>query len=108
MTSEHVLSVVEHLLALSSNDHTRTSTTSRVRTFLRFLHWSELNSKDLAQFVLHTPCYRSAHLPPRLAWEDIRRAIDAIDVTTPVDGWNRAILLLAATTGLRNKELRSA
>jgi integrase/recombinase XerD len=107
MTSEHVLSVVEHLLALSSNDHTRTSTTSHVRTFLRFLHWSELNGQDLARFVPHTPCYRSAHLPPWLAWEDVRRAIDAIDVTTPVDVRNRAILLLAATTGLRNKELRS-
>jgi site-specific recombinase XerD len=107
MTSEHVLSVVEHLLALSSNDHTRTSTTSHVRTFLRFLNWSELNGQDLARFVPHTPCYRLAHLPPRLAWEDVRRAIDAIDVTTPVDVRNRAILLLAATTGLRNKELRS-
>ena len=37
MTGEHVLAVVEHLLALSSNDYTRTSTTSYVRTFLRFL-----------------------------------------------------------------------
>jgi site-specific recombinase XerD len=107
MTSEHVLSVVEHLLALSSNAHTRTSTTSHVRTFLRFLRWSDLNDQDLARSVPHTPCYRLAHLPPRLAWEDVRRAIDAIDVTTPVLVRNRAILLLAATTGLRNKEIRS-
>jgi len=107
MTSEHVLSVVEHLLALSSNAHTRTSTTSHVRTFLRFLRWSDLNDQDLARSVPHTPCYRLAHLPPRLAWEDVRRAIDAVDVTTPVLVRNRAILLLAATTGLRNKEIRS-
>jgi len=107
MTSEHVLSVVEHLLALSSNDHTRTSSMSHVRMFLRFLHWSKLNDQDLARSVPRTPCYRLAHLPPRLAWEDVRRAIDAVDVRTPVDVRNRAILLLAATTGLRNKELRS-
>jgi integrase/recombinase XerD len=107
MTREHVLSVVEHLLALSSNDHTRTSNTSHVRIFLRFLHWSKLNDQDLARSVPHTPCYRLAHLPPRLAWEDVRHAIDAVDVRTPVDVRNRAILLLAATTGLRNKELRS-
>jgi integrase/recombinase XerD len=107
MTSEHVLAVVEHLLALSSNPYTRTSTTSYVRAFLRFLHWSDLNGQDLARFVPRTSCYRLAHLPPHLAWEDVRRAIDAIDVATPVDVRDRAILFLLATTGLRNKELRS-
>ena len=54
-----------------------------------------------------TPCYRLAHLPPRLAWEDIGRAIDAIDVTSSKGVRDRAIVLLFATTGIRNKELRS-
>jgi site-specific recombinase XerD len=45
-------------------------------------------------------------LPPRLAWEDVRRTIDAIDATTPSGVRDRALLLLLATTGLRNKELR--
>ena len=107
MTGEHVLALVQHLLSLSANDYTRSSTTSYVRTFLRFLQWSELNSQDLARFVPRTPCWRLAHLPPRLAWEDIQRAIDAIDVTTPSGMRDRALLLLLATTGLRNKELRS-
>ena len=75
--------------------------------FLRYLRWSGLNNQDLARFVPHTPRYRLAHLPPRLAWADVRRAIDALDVTTSVGIRNRAILLLVATTGLRNKELRS-
>jgi integrase/recombinase XerD len=106
MTGEHVLALIGHFLALSSNDYTRSSTTSYVRTFLRFLHWSELNSQNLARFVPRTPCWRLAHLPPRLAWEDIRRAIDAIDVTTPSGMRDHALLLMFATTGLRNKELR--
>jgi site-specific recombinase XerD len=107
MTGEHVLAVVEHLLALSSNNYTRTSTTSYIRTFLRFLHWCDLTCQDLARFVPRTPCYRLAHLPPRLAWDDVRRAIDAISAATPTGVRDRAILLLLATTGLRNKELRS-
>jgi site-specific recombinase XerD len=106
MTGEHVLGLVQFLLSLSANDYTRSSTTSYVRTFLRFLQWSELNSQDLARFVPRTPCWRLAHLPPRLAWEDIRRAIDAIDVTTPSGMRDRALLLMLATTGMRNKELR--
>jgi integrase/recombinase XerD len=107
MTGEHVLAVVEHLLSLSTNDYTRTSTTSYTRTFLRFLRWSDLNSQDLARFVPRTPCWRLAHLPPRLPWEDVSRTIGAIDVTRPSGVRDRALLLLLATTGLRNKELRS-
>ncbi len=107
MTGEHVLALVEHLLSLSTNDHTRSSTTSHTRTFLRFLRWSDLNSQDLARFVPQTPCWRLAHLPPRLSWKDVRRVIDAIDVRTPSGARDRALLLLLATTGLRNKELRS-
>jgi hypothetical protein len=107
LTSEQVLALVAHLLRMSVNDQTRASITSDLRTFLRYLQWSGLNNQDLARFVPRTPCYRLAHLPPRLAWPDVRRAIDAVDVTTAVGVRNRAILLLAATTGLRNKELKS-
>lgn len=107
MTGEHVLAVVEHLLSMSSNDSTRSGSISYTRTFLRFLRWAELNDQDLARFVPRTPCWRMAHLPPRLPWEDVRRAIDAIDVTTAKGLRDRAILLLLATTGIRNKELRS-
>jgi site-specific recombinase XerD len=107
MTGEDVLALVQHLLSLSANHYTRSSTTTYVRTFLRFLRWSGLSSQDLARFVPRTPCWRLAHLPSRLAWEDVRRGIDAIDVTTPSGVRDRALLLLLATTGLRNKELRS-
>jgi integrase/recombinase XerD len=106
MTAQHVLALVEHVLSLSSNDYTRSSNTSYIRSFLRFLRWCNLNSRDLAQFVPRTPCWRLAHLPPRLPWEDVRRAIDAIDVTTPAGVRDRALLLVLATTGMRNKELR--
>jgi site-specific recombinase XerD len=106
MTGEHVLALAYYLLSLSTNDYTRTSSTSYARTFLHFLRWSNLNSQDLACFVPRTPCWRLAHLPPRLAWEDVRRAIDMVDVTAPSGLRDKALLLLLATTGLRNKELR--
>jgi len=106
MSGEHVLGLMQHLLSLSANASTRSSTTSYARSFFRFLRWSDLNSQDLARFVPRTPCWRLAHLPPRLAWEGIRRTIDLIDATTPSGKRDRAILLLLATTGLRNKELR--
>jgi hypothetical protein len=54
------------------------------------LHWSGHHDEDLARFVPRTPQWRLAHLPPRLAWEDIQRAINAIDPTTPVGVRDRA------------------
>jgi integrase/recombinase XerD len=107
MTGAHVLALVEHLLALSTNDRTRATVGSYVRRFLTFLRWAGLNDDNLERFVPRTPCYRLAHLPPRLTWEDVRRAIDAIDITTATGVRDRAIVLLFATTGIRNKELRS-
>ena len=47
-------------------------------------------------------------MPPRLSWDDVRRAIDAIGTATPIDLRDRAVLpSLLATTGIRNGELRA-
>ena len=85
----------------------RTAAVSHVRSFLRFLHWAGHHHRDLARVVPRTPHWRLAHLPPRLSWTEVRRAIDAIGMATPIDVRDRAILLLLATTGIRNGELRA-
>ena len=106
LTAKHVLAMTHDLLSGCRSDSARSSTTAYMRSFLRYLHWANLNAQELAQFVPKTPCWRQAHLPPRLAWEDVRRAIDAIETTTPSGIRDRAMMLLLATTGLRNGELR--
>ncbi|RVI13162.1 integrase [Sinorhizobium meliloti] len=107
LTAEQVLAAVEHRLSLSATSGSRTAATSHIRTFLRFLYWAGRHHQDLARIVPRTPSWRLAHLPPRLAWDDVRHAIDAIGATTPVDIRDRAVLLLLATTGIRNGELRA-
>lgn len=106
MTGKDVLALVHNLLSLHANDYTRSSTTSYIRSFLRFLQWVGHSEQDLARFVPRTPCRRMAHLPARVEWGDVIRTINAIDVTSPVGLRDGAMLLLLATTGLRNKELR--
>jgi site-specific recombinase XerD len=106
MTGENVLALVSQLLSLSVNDYTRSATVSHVRSFLRFLRWAGLIEEELARLVPRVPCWRMAHLPPRLAWEEVRRVVDAIDVTDPSGVRDRAVLLLLATTGMRSRELR--
>jgi integrase/recombinase XerD len=118
VTAEHVLAAVEDQLSRSVASGTRTSATSHIRAFLRFLHWIGRHDQDLARVVPGTPHWRLAHLPPRLAWEDIRRAIDAIGVTTSLiaacgrispgillTGRTMATLIgLLASSGLRSGE----
>ena len=106
LTAKHALTMTRDLMAGCRSDSARSSTTAYMRSFLRYLHWANLNARDLAQFVPRTPCWRQAHLPPHLAWEDVRGAIGAIETTTPSGIRDRAIMLLLATTGLRNRELR--
>jgi integrase/recombinase XerD len=47
-----------------------------------------------------------AGIPAYLPWDDVRRVIDSIDVSDPVGKRDRALLMLVATTGMRNGELR--
>ncbi|GMV03630.1 MAG: hypothetical protein AMXMBFR52_32850 [Burkholderiales bacterium] len=106
LIAKDVLVMTHDLLSGCRSDGARSSTTAYVRSFLRYLHWANLNAQDLARFVPKTPCWRQAHLPSRLVWQDVQRAIDAIEPTTPLGMRDRAMLLLLATTGLRNRELR--
>lgn len=106
MTAKHVLAMTHDLLTVCRSDGSRSATTACMRSFLRYLHWSDRTSQDLTRFVPRTPCWRLAHLPPRLAWEHVRQAIDAIEGDTPSGIRDRALMLMLATTGLRNKELR--
>lgn len=107
LTAQHVIAAVEHQLSLSAASSTRTAVTSHIRTFLRFLHWSDHHDRDLAPVVPRTPHWRLAHLPPRLSWTEVRHTIDTIGKATPIDVRDRAILLLLSTTGIRNGELRA-
>lgn len=106
ITGKHILAMTRDLLSMCRSDYSRSSTTAYMRSFLRYLRWADLNAQDLARFVPTTPCWRLTHLPPRLAWDDVRRAIDAIELTTASGVRDRAMMLVLATTGLRNKELR--
>ncbi len=106
LASKDVLTMTHELLSACRSDAGRSHTTAHIRSFLRYLYWENLNARDLSQFVPKTPCWRHAHLPPHLSWEQVRRAIDSIDGEAPSDLRDRAMMLLLATTGLRNRELR--
>jgi integrase/recombinase XerD len=85
---------------------TRSKAMTCLRGFLRYLRWSGVCRDDLSRYVPRVPIWRAATLPDHLAWEDVRRLIASIDVSVHAGRRDRALLLLVATTGMRNGEIR--
>ena len=106
LCGEDVLALVSHILAGCVADGSRSQAVSHVRAFLRYLRWQGVLQEDLARLVPRVACWRMARIPGHLAWSEVRAAIDAIDTTDPLGKRDRAMLLLFATTGLRNQEVR--
>jgi integrase/recombinase XerD len=52
------------------------------------------------------PIWPLADIPDYLPWDEVRRVIDSIDPADPVGKRDRALILLVATTGMRNGEIR--
>lgn len=77
------------------------------RSFLRYLRWEGIISLDLDRTVPSIPHWRLAKIPRHLPWEQVRALIDRIDADSSEGKRDKAILLLFATLGLRNKEVRS-
>jgi integrase/recombinase XerD len=101
-----VLRIVRRRCSFPRAKSACSSMASRLACVCPTTHWADLNALELAQFVPKTPNWRRAHLPSRLAWEDVRRAVDAIETTTPSGMRDQAMILLLAATGVRNRELR--
>lgn len=77
------------------------------RSFLRYLRWEGIISLDLDRTVPTIPHWRLAKIPRHLPWEQIRTLIDGVDTESPEGKRDKTILLLIATLGLRNKEVRA-
>lgn len=84
----------------------RNSLCSYTRVFLRYLRWRGIIQADLDRVVPKMRNWRLSHVPRHLPWEDVCRLIDSVDTRTPVGLRDRAVLLLIATTGMRNQEVR--
>jgi len=106
LSAKDVLAYAAHAASRCASQSTRSQTMSYLRSFLRYLRWSRVCRVDLSRYVPRVPIWRMARIPDHLPWEDVRRLIDSIDASSPVGKRDRALLLLVATTGMRNSELR--
>jgi site-specific recombinase XerD len=89
-----------HLAPTSVRDRCGT-----LRVFLRYLHRERLIKKDLSNCVEKSRSYRLATLPRSIAWDEVRRMLDAVDRRTIVGKRDYAILMMLVTYGLRGREV---
>lgn len=79
-----------------------------LRSFLRYLHDSEITEEDFSQKVISVPGVRqAAHLPSTLTEEQIESVLDCIDRESPMGKRDYALLLLASRLGLRVSDIRN-
>jgi integrase/recombinase XerD len=84
----------------------RNNLCSLTRVFLRYLRWEGTIASDLDRAIPKLPGWRLASIPRHLPWEQVRELMESIDTTRPVGLRDKAVLLLIATLGLRNQEIR--
>ena len=101
-----VLEYITELAEGHANGSYRNTLCSCTRVFLRYLRWQGIIHVDLDQVVPKVPQRRLRNIPRHLPWEQVRRLVESIDTANPIGLRDKAVLLLIATLGLRNQEVR--
>jgi len=78
---------------------------SILKTFLRYLFYAGLQTRDLSQQIESPRHYRLANLPRSISWDEVRQMLETVDRRTPAGKRDFAILLLLVTYGLRAREV---
>jgi len=85
----------------------RNNLCSHTRVFLRYLRSEGVIAFDLDRAVPKLPQWRLSSIPRHLPWEQVHQLIESVDTSRPIGLRDKAVLLLIATLGLRNQEVRS-
>lgn len=107
ITGAEVLEYVTASVGRHESPAWRRHLCSQSRGFLRFLLAEGTLQVDLARVVPRTTRRSLDQVPRHLPWEQVEQLIDSVDLTKPNGRRDRALLLLIATLGLRNKDVRS-
>ena len=102
-----ILEFIAELVQRHRSGAWRNNLCSLTRVFLRFLRSEGVIASDLDRAVPKLSQRRLSSIPRHLPWEQVRQLIDSVDTSRPVGLRDKAVLLLIATLGLRNQEVRS-
>ncbi len=103
ITSKHLQAFLTYVNELGMSAHSQARILSGVKAFYKYLIYEELLDKDPTELIEGPKLGRK--LPDTLSYLEIEQILEAIDLSTPEGGRNRAMLEVLYSSGLRVSEL---
>ena len=103
LTSKHLQGFIEFVNELGMSAHSQARILSGVKSFYKYLLMEELIEIDPTSLIEGPKLGRK--LPDTLSFPEIEKLFDAIDLSSPEGGRNRAMLEVLYSSGLRVSEL---
>jgi integrase/recombinase XerD len=101
--SKHLQQFLEYINELGMSAHSQARILSGIKAFYKYLLFEELIQDDPTALIEGPKLGRK--LPDTLAYHEIEKLLEAIDLSTPEGARNRAMLEVLYSSGLRVSEL---
>lgn len=101
--SKHLQGFLEYINELGMSAYSQARILSGIKGFYKYLIFEELIEKDPTELIEGPKIGRK--LPDTLSYPEIEKLFDAIDLSRPEGGRNRAMLEVLYSSGLRVSEL---
>jgi len=103
ISAKHLREFLQYVNELGMSAHSQARILSGIKAFYKYLLFEELIDKDPTALIEGPKLGRK--LPDTLSYPEIEKLLEAIDLSTPEGGRNRAILEVLYSSGLRVSEL---
>ncbi|MEJ0056256.1 MAG: site-specific tyrosine recombinase XerD [Bacteroidota bacterium] len=103
LSTKHLQGFLKHINELGMSPHSQARILSGIKSFYKYLLSEELVDKDPTALIEGPRLGRK--LPDTLDYAEIVKLLEAIDLSSPEGGRNRAMLEILYSSGLRVSEL---
>lgn len=103
VSAKHLQGMLEYINTLGMSAYSQARILSGIKSFYKYLMFEELIEKDPTELIEGPRIGRK--LPDTLSYPEIEKLLEAIDLSRPEGGRNRAMLEVLYSSGLRVSEL---
>ena len=103
VTSKHLQGLLQYINELGMSVYSQARILSGIKGFYKYLMFEELIEKDPTELIEGPKIGRK--LPDTLSYPEIEKLLEAVDLSKPEGGRNRAMLEVLYSSGLRVSEL---